>query len=90
MNSTPKTDAATHDDWSGGCAAVEVETAKDMERRLAVIAAEAASVKDDWLDSQPPGIGLIIRNIRRHASLLEHDKDEGLRSSAPAATTDAP
>lgn len=29
---TPTTDAATHDDWSGGAAAVEVEVAQDMER----------------------------------------------------------
>lgn len=29
---TPTTDAATHDDWSGGSAAVEVETAQEMEK----------------------------------------------------------
>lgn len=29
---TPETDAATHDDWSGGTPAVEVETCKRLER----------------------------------------------------------
>lgn len=34
MSDTPKTDAATHDDWSGGAAAVEVEVAQQLEREL--------------------------------------------------------
>jgi hypothetical protein len=79
-SNTPITDAATHDDWSGGAAAVKVEVAKDMERRLAIIACDAAAVRNDWLDAQPPGIGLIIRNIRRHANLLENDKDLARRA----------
>ena len=29
---TPTTDAPTHDDWSGGSSAVEVETAQEMEK----------------------------------------------------------
>lgn len=33
---TPITDRATHDDWSGGAIAVEVEICKSLERRLAL------------------------------------------------------
>lgn len=29
---TPETDAATHEDWSGGAAAVDLETCKRLER----------------------------------------------------------
>jgi hypothetical protein len=31
---TPRTDAATHDDWSGGAEAVEVDVCKSLEREL--------------------------------------------------------
>jgi hypothetical protein len=43
-----------------------------MERRLHVIAADAACVNDEWLAQQGEGIRAIIANIRRHANLSEN------------------
>ena len=39
-----------------------------MADSLAIIAADAASVSDDWLKTQPDGIRRIIENIRKHAT----------------------
>lgn len=38
-----------------------------MVDRLKIIAADAASISDEWLAKQPEGIRTVIANIRRHA-----------------------
>jgi hypothetical protein len=46
----------------------------DARHRLSVIAADAAAIRDEWLEAQPEGIRLVIANIRRHANLSENEK----------------
>ena len=64
MSDTPKTDAATHDDWSGGAAAVEVETAKELEREWNRLASAVQSVIDRPDYTNPEGI---IRRLKESA-----------------------
>ena len=51
---------------------VPVNAALEFERRLSVIAADAAAIRDEWLETQPDGIRLVITNIRRLANLSEN------------------
>lgn len=44
---TPITDAATHDDWSGGASAVEVETSQQLERSLTAAHATIKRLTED-------------------------------------------
>ena len=37
-----------------------------------MIAADAAAIRDEWLETQPDGIRLVITNIRRLANLSEN------------------
>ena len=52
---------------------VPISAAMELERRLLVIASDAACVNDEWLAQQQDGIRSIIANIRRHANLTEND-----------------
>lgn len=40
----------------------------ELERRLAVIAADIAAIKDEWLAQQPERINRVVANIRIHAN----------------------
>jgi len=51
---------------------VPISAAMELERRLLVIASDAACVNDEWLAQQQDGIRSIIANIRRHANLTEN------------------
>ncbi len=53
--------------------AQRMEQERDEARnRLSVIAADAAAIRDRWLEAQPEGIRRVIANIRRHANLSEN------------------
>lgn len=88
MSAKPKKDVvevASHDLFSvafharptfgpaeGAEVVVPISAAIELERRLLVIASDAACVNDEWLTQQQDGIRSIIANIRRHANLSEN------------------
>ena len=69
--STPETDSHL-DLYAFREKSVHQNWADFAHHRLSVIAADAATIRDEWLEAQPEGIRRVINNIRRHANLSEN------------------
>jgi len=84
MSDTPRTDAATHDDWSGGVCAVNVEVCAKLERELNEANAQLRSLKLELKESYELKDSL----VKEHLELCETLKEALKRERVAIASWD--
>ena len=89
---TPTTDAATHDDWSGGSSAVEVETAQEMEKIARSLMRTCYDEANRLANHGSNGLEKLVMSqlydAANAAKARLNGMDEGRRTQRTANTTD--